>query len=365
MTGQGAAAASLTLGAVVEGERNSFNAVRLLAAAAVLVSHSFALTRPLHEPEPLLGITPYTLGQHAVNIFFVLSGLMLSRSYALDPHLGRFAAARVLRVFPGLIACGVVVAAVIGALSTPLPLASYYTDPATLAYPLRVAVEFNRAPLPRVFDQGIDAGSPNLSLWTIKYELIAYAGFIVGATVGAVQRNAVSLLVLALCIAGVIGLQLSPGLVERWPALVPQGRFFMSFMLGVVAYQHRRRIPLRWSWLAAMLIVVMATHETTLEQPTYITFIGYLALLLGGVTMPSLSRLTRRTDLSYGLYLYAWPVQQMLLHRWPGLDTGLHILSSLGIALPLAALSWLVVERPALGLKRTMRKSVGDKHVNA
>lgn len=345
-----------TLAHVVDGRENGFNAVRLLAAAAVVVSHSYAMIGAEHASEPLWGITPYTLGQHAVNVFFVLSGLMLSRSYALDPRLWRFAVARILRVFPGLIACGLVVAALIGALGTRLPLASYFADPATLAYPLRVAVEFNRATLPAVFEHGTYAGSPNGSLWTIKYELMAYAAFVAAAAFGLVRSKAVAIVAVVLLTGAVIGLQLLPAVVDRWPALVPPGRFFLSFALGVAAYRYRERISLRWLWLAAFLVLAVAAHETVLEQPAYIVLTGYLALMLGSVTAPAVSRFSARTDLSYGLYLYAWPVQQLLLHRWPALDPVPHILLTLCGAIPLAATSWRLVERPALDLKRLLHR---------
>lgn len=81
-----------SLGDLLESRQNSFNAVRLLAAA-VFVSHSFLLLPFGAHLEPFDGAT-YNLGQIAVNVFFCLSGLMLSRSYALNRNPARFAWAR-------------------------------------------------------------------------------------------------------------------------------------------------------------------------------------------------------------------------------------------------------------------------------
>ncbi|WP_239509243.1 acyltransferase, partial [Stenotrophomonas maltophilia] len=83
-------AGPLRLSDVLEHTNNNFNAVRLLAALSVVVSHSFLLVIGKTAAEPLSS-TPYTLGQHAVNVFFVLSGLMLSRSFAIQPNWKTFA----------------------------------------------------------------------------------------------------------------------------------------------------------------------------------------------------------------------------------------------------------------------------------
>lgn len=119
---------------VLADTNNSFNAVRLLAAFSVVVSHSFLLVIGQTAAEPLSS-TPYTLGQHAVNVFFVLSGLMLSRSFALQPNWKTFALARALRIFPGLFICAAVVAWMLGPFGTQLRLAEYFHDGHTLTYP--------------------------------------------------------------------------------------------------------------------------------------------------------------------------------------------------------------------------------------
>lgn len=352
---------SLMLDAVVSSEANSFNAVRFNAAAAVVISHSYAMTETEHVSEPLFGPTPYTLGQHAVNVFFVLSGLMLSRSHALNPNLWRFVSARLLRVFPGLFGCGVVTTLVLGALGTTASPATYFQSPATLLYPFVVPLAFNRASLPDVFAHGTYAGSVNGSLWTIKYELLAYAAFIAAAAIGLLRRRLFPLMAAGLLTALVIGLDLFPWAVERWGVLAPLSRFLMSFAIGVAAYRHRDQVPLEWPVLAALLALAVALHDTSLEKAAYILLAGYGAVFAGDLRLPGLSAFASRTDLSYGLYLYAWPTQQLLLHHWPSFDAVPHIAASLALALPLAGLSWILIERPSLSLKRGLRTKVPTK----
>ncbi len=146
---------------VLESDSNSFNAIRLAAAAAVVVSHSYGLL--LGDPaQPLSVVTPFTLGQHAVNMFFVLSGVLVSRSYALRPDVVRFIRARVLRIFPGLFLCGLVTAFVLAPVGSSLPLPDYFSKAGPYLYPWLVAVKFSHATLPYVFAAGADPGMVNL-----------------------------------------------------------------------------------------------------------------------------------------------------------------------------------------------------------
>ena len=339
-----------SLNAALEGGRNSFNLVRLAAAGAVVVSHSFALRHGDIVGEPLSASTPYTLGQHAVNVFFVLSGVMVSRSWDLNPSLTRFALARGLRIYPGLLVCGLITALVLGALGTAAPLGAYFTDRDTLLYPLLVAVRFNQAGLDAVFTEGTKPGAVNASLWTIKYELAAYGLFAAAAALGLVRRRAAVLAALLVLAAAVIGLDLT-GLGESRPGLEAPGRFFLSFALGLAAYAYRERVALRWDVLAGLATLAIASRGLAVQEPAFILFTGYGALVLGSRVMPNLSAWAGRTDLSYGLYLYAWPIQQLLLQHWPAMEVPAHIALSLTGSLACAALSWPLVERPALALK--------------
>lgn len=340
------------LAEVLEDEQNSFNLVRLAAAVAVVVSHSCALIIGEIAGEPLSGVTPYTLGQHAVNVFFVLSGVMLSRSWDLNPDLWRFVLARLLRIYPALAACGFVVALLLSPLGTERPLGSYLGDRDTLLYPLRILFEFNRAKLDEVFTGGtLKPGSINASLWTIKYELAAYALFAAAAATGVVRRPAFAVAFLLGTALAVIALDLN-GLAERVPSAVPPGRFFMSFALGIAAYTFRAHIPLGYHCLAAVVALAVSAHGTVLEKPAYIVLAGYAALYLGSFVVQRASVWAGRTDLSYGVYLYAWPIQQLLLFQVPGIGLAPHIAVSLLVSAALAAVSWRYVEKPSLLLKR-------------
>ena len=167
------------------------------------------------------------------------------------------------------------------------------------------------------------------------------------------------------------------GLVEEPPgskrnvdaatvALVVQGvtaRFAVMFFAGALIYQYRNVIPARWSLVWLSLLIVLASSLL----PNY-RLIGGIPLAYAIIVSGSLIHnkyLGLRTDLSYGVYIYAWPMQQLLI------ICGLAFLNPFVFAtvaaiatLPLAALSWYVVEKPALAFKSrlagTIRAPVGE-----
>lgn len=117
--------ASRRLDHLIHPESNNFSLIRLLAAASVVISHAVYLGTG-DRVEPLSGITRYNLGQHAVNVFFIMSGLMVAGSLDGSASLAHFVVARALRIFPALAVCAVLTAFLLGPWVTSLPLSGYF-----------------------------------------------------------------------------------------------------------------------------------------------------------------------------------------------------------------------------------------------
>jgi peptidoglycan/LPS O-acetylase OafA/YrhL len=141
-------------------------------------------------------------------------------------------------------------------------------------------------------------------------------------------------------------------------SLIVQGqaaRFSIMFLAGALLYQYRNRIPARWSLVAVSAVIVASASFLPDYRPIGAIPLAYLIIVSG--TLIRNKRLALRNDLSYGVYIYAWPVQQLLV------VCGLTFLHPLVFAVcaalatvPLAALSWFVVEKPALALKSRLSK---------
>ncbi len=341
---------------ILDANRNSFNLVRLIAAISVIVSHAYAIGIGPGAPQPLGSLTPFTLGQHAVNAFFFLSGLTLSLSLARNPSLLHFVAARFLRVIPGLFVCGAFFAFILGPAMTTWNLTDYFSDAHTWLYPLAVLVKFAWAEPPHgIFTSAPYSETPNDPLWTLKYELAAYAGLALLQLSGLLRSwmALIAVLLIAALVyvltASMIGNTSVPGWAYN------MGRYGFCFMLGALAYRFRSGIPLTPWLLTASLAVAIAATGTRFASLAYIVLVAHLVIVIGSFGFGPLTRFARDTDVSYGTYIYGWPIQQSIVVLFPTMSAELMILCALAIVLPLAFASWTLVEKPSLDLKRVFR----------
>jgi peptidoglycan/LPS O-acetylase OafA/YrhL len=324
---------------------NNFDLLRLMAAWAVLVSHSYALVghdQPLHQ-------FGSSLGNVGVLVFFAVSGLLIRRSWEHDPSPRDFWAKRALRLLPALAVTALLTAFVLGPAVTAVPLSTYLASWETWLYPVRLVVMLPfGAQLPGVFDDTVYAGAVNGSLWSLPLEVLAYAGVAVMGMAGWLARRWV--------ITSVAGASL---LWAAWwePAMsdaVGSAYVLSAFAVGAAAYSWRDRIVL--STPAALLLLgacVVAGHgPAPLRVIAWTLAAVYLSYWVAYAVPPIGRFLTRFGDTSYGLYIWAFPVQQVVV-QLAGNDA--HPWLVVGIATPvvwlLALASWRLVERPALRFK--------------
>jgi peptidoglycan/LPS O-acetylase OafA/YrhL len=325
---------------------DNFDSLRFLAAAAVLVSHSFTLVYgPASGVEPLLMLSrgQTTLGTAAVLVFFVISGYLVSESFHRHPDALRFLGARILRIFPGLLACLLLSALVLGPSLTTLPLVDYFGATETLWYvPANLSLHWIQLDLPGVF-QGNPIASVNTSLWTLEYEVACYgAVLLLGVSRLLTRQVAAVVLVLAL--------------IASWRWLGGTGDFWSifgsAFAAGAALHLWRHRVPLDGRLALASAAVLCLSLATGGFRLAFATAGAYLVIYLARTPVIRLPRFARYGDLSYGMYLYAFPVEQTVVHFLRSSATWYWVVAvSTPLALALAKLSWQFVEGPALALK--------------
>lgn len=308
--------------------RNSFDLLRLLAATTVIAFHASALAG--HTPWSMDQIN---LGALGVGAFFVISGYLVTDSRLRSASLGAFLAKRVLRIEPGLIASLIVTALVLGAFATSLPLGEYLRRREVYLYVAKNALLYPADyGLPRVFEHNPLPMVVNGSLWTLRVEFTLYLGLGLLGAVGLLRTAVMGALALGFAGAALI-LQAAPGVVPSalaHPGLIGSQYAFL-FCAGALLRLIDRSLP-AWTLASAFLLFT----------PAWMLGLPILVIWLGN--RPSI-RLP--ADLSYGLYIYAFPIQQ-----WLASHGQLSVWTSLAATLPFAAASWLLVEGPALRLKR-------------
>lgn len=344
------------LESILDPEKNALTLVRLLAALSVIISHAFEIAVARDAPQPLEGLTPFNLGQHAVNAFFVISGLTLAQALARNHDLKRFFAARVLRIFPALFGYGLVFAFIVGPAMTAISWRDYFSSGATWTYPLSILVAFaEAAPPPGILETVPVAGVVNEPLWTIRYELAAYVGLAMLAWLGFFPRPKGVVFASCLALIGYVAIEAAPQAIDSIGGIGSLTRFAVCFLLGVLAYIGRRRIIISPVYLVAFVPLLWILSETPLGRPAYVLFTAYFVFLLASFSFGALGTWTRRNDISYGTYLYGWPIQQSLMAIFPNMTIATNMAAGIIFALLAGYASWTLIERRALGIKERIR----------
>ncbi|SHO56970.1 acyltransferase family protein [Vibrio quintilis] len=344
---------------------NNFNLIRLIAASLVLFSHSFALTG---HTEPLSTTLKMTLGSIAVDIFFITSGFLITGSYQQRNNLRHFSAARFLRIYPALLVA-ISFCILAGAILTPLRLPDYFSNGQTHEFIFRNLTLFSGAGflLPGVFTELPFPFVVNASLWTLPYEVWMYVllallmlitSFISKCLPSASVKRVFAVIGVLAVLIHIIDHFLptapaGPASSSAPPVVENFIRMFSMFFAGAALYLWRDKIYLSAIRLISglMLLVVCAFWQADVFFVLYCLVLPILLLLLAYVPQGNIRRFNQSGDYSYGIYIYAFPVQQLIVTAIPGVSVPVMIGLSFVITLLLAMLSWHLIEKKALRMK--------------
>ncbi|MDR3501938.1 MAG: acyltransferase [Legionella sp.] len=336
------------LAEVAQGRENNFTLLRLLSAVYVIFCHSWGL---LKLQGPLAGLGSFlsiscSLG---VLIFFTISGFLVTASYVKNSNPYFYIKSRALRIFPGLLFSLLVTALVIGSIATSMPLKEYLTSKSVLTYIYNngtlTHLQMN---LPGVFENNIYSSAVNGSLWTLPIEFRLYVIICLIGIIGALKKNYIGIPILILSIS-----LFSYPHYQAGNIIVLQAIF--SFIIGSLFFLLRKSIRLNYVFLLPIAFLFFMSPSQ--YKSIFSVFgLSYFAFLIAYSRKLSFSFLDKYGDFSYGLYIFSFPVQQLLIQKVPSISPiGLFLLSLL-ITLVLSIISWFFIEKPALSLKGKRRQ---------
>jgi peptidoglycan/LPS O-acetylase OafA/YrhL len=337
-------------------EANSYDFVRFCAASAVLFSHHFDLSG---LPEPKVPGYVEDFGEVAVEVFFCLSGFLICRSLQKSPGWTRFVAARFLRIFPNLAFVLVVSSAATliwyRNYSNLWPHVTYVTDN------LLMFVNGVTQVIPGVFTDTLreDVNNP---LWTLPYELWCYVVLALMFVLG-VRRSAIFIVVVTLLFTTAWAAE---PLIEDFDIgplesseFFRLGSYFMSGAVLAVAWPLIGRYAIAIG--AAGLIAGLAVRNL-LPINTAVHSLALAACVIGLGSSRFMAWFSRGGDASYGMYVFAWPVQQFVLLLvapfWLSLLVSFLVTAALGYA------TWHTFEKRVMSQARTTPEK-GVKAVKA
>jgi peptidoglycan/LPS O-acetylase OafA/YrhL len=341
-----------------ERRHNNFDALRLVAAVSVLFSHAFLIADGTQKNEWLIRLTgnQSILGLCGVFVFFAISGFLVTQSYEQTGDPLRFLAKRALRIFPGLFVAALLSAFLLAPAVTTLAPGAYFSQPSPYDYVLdNTLLDQTVHQLPGVVFVHNKAGLEiNGSLWTLRYEVMMY---VMVLALGMLRLLSLPVM-LSLLAIGLVCLEFQDTLdfLGGW------GWLLSFFAVGMILYKLRAtRI---FDGRVAALALAGLVLSVPLRQfiPLFPLFGCYLALWLAFTPHLPVIPAARFGDLSYGLYIYGWPVEEGVIWGLGGRCTWWQIFA---LALPLTAglafLSWHLVERPALQLKPGPRRRLSSR----
>jgi peptidoglycan/LPS O-acetylase OafA/YrhL len=349
---------SLSLEHHVDLRRNALNLVRLVLATTVIVWHSYVVTG---NPITNTGFVQF-LADLPVDGFFAISGFLLCASWTRRPHLGSYARNRILRIVPAYWTSLLLTAFV----AAPVGLAMQSRDVGAVFRGVHSSWQYvlhNAALQVRFYDISstpVDVPYPrvwNGSAWTLVWEAYAYLGLAVAAVIGLLRHRAAMVAITVLAWAVMTADDYD--LIRHNFYLGRGSRLGFMFLCGVLLYQYRDRISAR-PWLVAVMTALLIGSAALRDYRVVGGLaVAYLVVWVGGAVRNRRWQL-HSVDISYGMYIYAFPVQQLLV------IAGLVSLPPLAFAVvataatvPVALASWFVVERPALRLKSARLPRVG------
>lgn len=350
---------SKVIGDYSNGRANNFDFIRFMAAASVIYWHSFSLGAGSGgEGDIIYSLTKgsWNSGGIAVAIFFVVSGFLITQSYDFSKSFLKFVKARLLRIFPALIVVIFLSSFILGPIATSLSLKEYFFNSQTYQYLKAILLYPMEWFLPGVFENNIYKGTVNGSLWTIPFEVLCYGIVALIGLLGLLKYR-----------KGILLIYLSTMFVLIYEgAMFPAGRgtflglqlttlteLFSFFSAGMLFYIYRNSIPHDKHLAMISIIMLFLGSQFGGIQELFTIFGSYLIFYFAFTPKLKIHNFSRYGDFSYGLYIYAFPIQQLVTHYYGGqMNSMTNFVISLAITLIFAILSWHLVEKHALRLKR-------------
>ncbi len=348
---------------MITSKENNFDFLRFIAAILVIITHSYALSG-LGDKDFLVYLTKKNISfSHlGVAVFFVMSGYLIFQSAINTNSVLSYFWKRILRIVPGLLAVLIICVFILGPIISNLSLGAYFSNSETYLHLLSVTIyNISHLDLPGVFVNN-PSQSVNGSLWTLQYEFtcyifVAFFVFIFPSIVKIKNYLLVGIFILMIFIRIFLGEKYfwfnysSPYLLGL--NLMYTFEWFAYFISGMVLFIMKDK--LKSVGLVSAILLIFYVMFLILNYTIFARYLLYL--LVPAIVyyivfkLPRISFISKHGDISYGMYIWAFPVQQLIIYLFPNINVDLYIIFSVLFTIPFALFSWHLIEKRALKYK--------------
>jgi peptidoglycan/LPS O-acetylase OafA/YrhL len=342
---------------MVVGERNNnFNFLRLVFAILVLLSHSPELVDGNRSREILTKVFgTISFGELAVEGFFLLSGYMIIKSWLQKPDLKAFGKKRIARIYPGFIVATLFSIFLFGLLGANNM--SSYLHSINYLRCLFFAITLMGPPTPDTFN-GTPYPIVNGAMWTLSYEFRCYMLVAILGVYGINGCRKIWLFILAFMITVVFACSFFD--INKYnffgsfyifgvPSEIIQ--LFSCFATGACFYLYHDKVKYKFPWaVTSFFMLICCLFYSKITNISFCILGGYCIFYFSFCNINILKIFQKFPDISYGLYLYGWPIQKLLLWNFPSLSPWTLFLLAWVVSSIFGFMSWKLVESPALQL---------------
>lgn len=335
-----------TLATVFVGKRNNLTFIRLVAAMSVIYGHTSAII-PSSPGDWVARTTGYAfLGGVAVDLFFLISGFLVTASI-VNGGVRRYLVARFLRIYPALWVHLILVTFVLGSLITTLPVSDYLIHSEVWSYFMRLAGTYGGAFfLPGVFTSNSNT-AVNGSIWSVLIEVWIYGFLLIAYLMGLLRNRAVfNIVFFVLIVATWSDSSWVPNFISGKTNL----HVCLFFYIGSFLYINRESVPVSPFFMLFSLFLAGITLGTDRFPFAYVLLL--VSFFCSASFSSQFAWVDKWGDYSYGVYLYGWPSQQFVAYKFPALLGWQNCLISSVLALSCGFLSWHLIEKRAMNLRR-------------
>ncbi|NRF96270.1 acyltransferase [Paenibacillus frigoriresistens] len=335
------------------GRENNFDLIRFLAATFVLFSHSYPLSLGsgafIYDPLYKLTNGQESFGSLGVGIFFVISGYFITQSFEYSSNIYSYLRNRFLRIYPALIAVIVLSILLLGPIFTSLSIKKYFISNETIGYFQSIMLNTIQYTLPGVFANNPYPSAINGSLWTLWYEVCFYVLVAVLGSLKVIKKPIVLLIfIFDLGLFFLLNKYYSSSILFKYVHL------FTYFSMGMVIYAFSEKIKIVGVLAMLSLMILVALTYYGQYRIGFLVFGSYLIFYLAVGVKKVFEKFQDNGDFSYGMYIYAFPVQQIVSHILGSTITPKYNFSiSFIITFNLAYISWHLIEKRFLKYKNT------------
>lgn len=330
-------------------DNNNADLLRLIAACAVIWGHAYALVPGPAATEPIGGLLGFDYsGSLAVEFFFFLSGILVTNSWMNNSSPLNFILARFFRVFPAILVSAAACVLLLGPMLTTLPLNSYFSHGQVFMAIFRHPyVEYS---LPGVFEHSNNPLT-NGSIWTIRYELIMYAMLLAAGLCGVFRNRRFATVVLVAILVISMFLPQEVELIGLMNVDIG-GRLPAFFAFGALLALYKEQANINVRVVSGLILFAWIFRHGAAFQ--FVFYPAFLITALWLMTTEPIKALRLPGDFSYGVYVFGWPIQQVVAAVFPNFGIHENQAVTIAISLAMASISWYVIEKPCIRFGRQL-----------